>query len=194
MVGGVENIQKNIAEDITEKIDAFLDLNSEELKKAIEMGNKIIKKARKMEKILFEKEKKKRYEKIFSRLNLKHSKLVKDVSRKKKAFLKPEWKKLSKQDMSNLEDELIALREFINEEKTLLRKRWNKKQWGMDLKDLNRLLDKEKSVSASTKAEFSKKIRKMESERIQSSTKDNSERLDRINKWLVLLREVRRIE
>ena len=194
VLGGIGKIQKNLIDILIEKIDDFLDLKTEEIEKGNKIGDEIINKAKKLEKSIKREEKRSKFREILIDSSSRHSKLSKNVIKKKNGPLKSDWEQLAEQSMSKLKDEVLALKDFIHKNESVLRKRMIKNRYGIDLKELNQQLKEEENVDESLNAKLSNRIQTIDERELQSVMKNHKDRLKRIIRLLVYLKEVRRIE
>lgn len=171
-----------------------MDIEPDKIQKGKEITEEIIRSAEISEKLIFEKGKRKRYSKLLSELETRFSKLSRDVQNREKSSLSSDWQQLGEQNMSKLKDDVLALREFLKKNEAALKKRWNEMAYGADIEDLVRNLKNEESVDSLTVSKLSNAIKNRGEDEIESITKENTDRLNRITRWLLLLREVRNAE
>lgn len=183
----------NLIENTLTKIESLLNIDPKELKKGKKVGMETCEESEKLKKLIFEESKKKEYEKIFSKVKSHSAKLSRDLLNAGKGILGKDWKQLAKQDLSKLKDEVTALQEFIKRHETILRKRLNRKKYGVDIRDLVLRLKKEESIDELTQTRLLNLTEEMEEKELQKKAKKLGERIDHIEKWLLVIKEVENI-
>lgn len=184
----------NSFDEIQDKIDEFLQLELGMVVKGEKIGKEISRKADEFRSLWLKKEIKSTYVEILSRIKNQSSKLSRDVLNSEKSSLKSDWKKIAKRDQSKLRDEILAFQEFLNIHEETIRKRLSEEKHGIDIRDLARRLKDEDSVDEITCSRFCDRIKTMNSEEIELKTGEFRDRLTRISKWLLILKEIRNID
>lgn len=185
-------MERNGVERALDSIDEFLKLNPDDTDQGKDIAEKIIDDSEEIGSLLEEKNRI-RYEKIVSRIENIHSKLSSDLINSKKLTLSSDWEKIARKDLLRLKDSILSLQEFLKNRETTLRKRWNEKKIGIDLENLAGRIKNEDSVDEVTKSKFTNLVDELEEEEIRKMSIKLSERIDRISKWLLTLKEVRKI-
>lgn len=187
-------MRNNPVDEILEKIEKFLELEPGEIEEGRKLGKEICENSAELKGLILKKESKKDYMKIVSQIKTRSTKLAADTLNSKKGPLNSDWKQLAKQDQSKLKDEILRLQEFLSVRENLLRKRANEKLHGIDIRNLARRLRREKSIDQVLRSQLTKLIENMDEEDLQKKVKECRERLNRISKWLLFLKEVKNVE
>ncbi|KXA90905.1 hypothetical protein AKJ57_03235 [candidate division MSBL1 archaeon SCGC-AAA259A05] len=174
-------------DETVKAIEKFLALKIDDTKKGNKLGKKIIKIAADIRALIIEKELKKKFQKIISRLKNYSSRLSRDVLNSENGPLNRDWEQFARQDLSRLKDEVLALQEFLIEHEAILQKRQNERRYGLDFKELARRIRKEDSIDEITRSQFLRTVDKLEVERIG----EFKNTLLRISKWLFALKELK---
>ncbi|KXB07326.1 hypothetical protein AKJ52_00530 [candidate division MSBL1 archaeon SCGC-AAA382C18] len=179
---------------ILQKIDKFLNLDPSEVDKGKDLGKEITIHMRDVEKLISDDKRSDTYRKIISKIKNHSSKLSSDASTSKESSLSSDWKQLARQDLSKLKDEVLALQELITKHELFLRKRWNEKNYGLDIRDLVKRIKKEDSIDKVTQSKLANALEDMDDGEIGEITEKYRDRLSRISRWLVVLKEVDSVE
>lgn len=182
---------KNPLDEISQRLEEASNLDPGEVERGRELGKEILEISEMIEGLMVEEDELEKFRSILSNLELYSSKLSKDLKRSDGGPLSSEWRQFAIRDLSRLEDEIMALQEFISERETTLRKRFNEREHGIDLRDLSRRVESEEVLEEVTRSKLSSLIDEMDEEEIQEETREMSGRLNRISKWLLALKEVR---
>lgn len=181
----------DLINEISHKIEEFLQLQPGDIKKGNRLGKEICEGSEELEELVLEEKSRERYMKILSGLKTYSSKLSKDVTNSKKGLLRGDWKQFAEQDLSRFKDEVLAFQEFLASHKTTLRKRLIEGKYGLDFRDLARRLMRESSVDEVTRSQFSKLVERMDDGEIRAKVEEFKDRLNRISNWLLALDEMK---
>lgn len=173
-----------------ENIEEFLKLETDDIKNGNKKGKKIIEDAEKLEDLIFEKKIRKKLDKITSKLKSRYYRLKKDVKYSERTKLKSDWKKMAEKDLSNLTDEVMLFREFLNRHKNRIRRNFNDIKYGFDLQDLANSLRTSRIVDEITISKFFQLLHRMDDNEIKSKTEEFEEQLERISELLFILNKL----
>lgn len=175
---------------IFDQIQEFLELDSENLKRAEELSKKIIRNSEEVGKSIGDRDRKEDFLKILSGLKNYSSKLSEDITNSKETSLKSEWGRLASQDMFRLKDEIMALQEFLQANETEIRRNLEKERYGFDARDLFRRLKTDSSIDKVIRSKISNLLDKLSEEEIRERIERNKDRLSRISNWFLMRKEV----
>lgn len=187
-------MKNNPVDKTLHKIEKFLELKLEETEEGGKLGKEICEDSAELKGLILDEESKKNYIKIISQIKTHSTKLAADTLKSKRGPLNSDWKQLARQDQLKLKDEILKMQEFLLARENILRKRANEKLYGIDIQNLARRLRKEKAIDQVLRSQLTKLVENMGEEDLQTNVEECRERLNRISKWLLSLKEVKNAE
>lgn len=181
----------NPIDEINQKIEDFLELKPGAIEEGNMLGKRIIETSGKIEELISDEELGNRYREIISRLKKQSSKLSSDLLNSESNHLSEDWKKFARKDNLKLRDEILALQEILSRHENELRRKFSERRYGIDLQDLVHRIENENSVDSLLSSQLSKSFSEMNEKKVQIKVAEFNERLNRISKWLLALKEVR---
>lgn len=181
----------NPIDEINQKIENFLELKLGAIEEGNMLGKRIIETSGKIEELISDEELGNRYREIISRLKKQSSKLSSDLLNSESNHLSEDWKKFARKNNLKLRDEILALQEILSRHENELRRKFSERRYGIDLQDLVHRIGNENSVDSLLSSQLSKSVSEMNEKKVQIKVAEFNERLNRISKWLLALKEVR---
>lgn len=172
------------------KIDEFLNLEPDEIKKSSELGKDISENAAELKFLIRGEEIKEEYSGILSKLNEYSSKLLTDFLKSTEGSLSTDWRQIAKQDQLKLKDQVSIFQRFLETHKEVLRRRAYEEKFGLDIQELAIRLEKEDYLDEFLSRRLLKMFKDMDEIEKQNKVEKHSVRLSRISNWFLKLKEV----
>ncbi len=174
-------------------IEELLELDPGNVKKGSKLGEELVESTRKIKTSISEQKTEEDLREILSSLRNCCSRLSRDVLNIEEKSLNSDWERFAKQDFSRLKDVVLSLKEFLVSNESAIRKEFYEAKYGMDVRELILEITGEENVDNVTQARLSSLVDDMEEDKLQAKVEKHEERLQRIYKWLLMLREVKNV-
>lgn len=189
----MNKINHNYLSKLFSKIDEFLQLELGDVEEGAALVEEICECIEKIPLSILEKEDRKDYRFIISKLKEISSKMATDSLNSKEGLLSADWRRIARQGQVKLRKQVLNLQKFLRTHENVLRKQLYRENLGFDFQELVDRLREADCIDPLIGNRLSKQIRDMEADEKWRKIEKFSDRLNRVSHWFRLLREVENV-